>query len=160
MKNNEGDVTHTMELTVGTIVDGVVKTITKFGAFVALPDNQTGMVHISEIAHSYVNDIHEHLKPEQPVRVMVIAMDGGKINLSIKRTIEVVKVQRPPQNRGNFDRPRPQQNRPRQSFDRSRGNNQPKEPATFDDMLKQFMSDSDSKISTIKQYSEHKKRRR
>ncbi len=47
------------QLTVGTVVEGTVKQITKFGAFVLLPDRSTGMVHISEIAHSYVNDIHD-----------------------------------------------------------------------------------------------------
>ena len=50
-----------MELTVGTILEGKVKTITKFGAFIALPEGQTGMVHISEVAHTYVSDIREHL---------------------------------------------------------------------------------------------------
>ena len=48
-----------MELTVGAILEGKVKSITKFGAFISLPDNQTGMVHISEITHAYVNDIHD-----------------------------------------------------------------------------------------------------
>ena len=50
-----------MELTVGEILEGKVKSITNFGAFVALPDNKTGMVHISEVAHSYVSDIRQHL---------------------------------------------------------------------------------------------------
>lgn len=62
-----------MELTVGSIVEGKVKTITKFGAFILLPDGKTGMVHISEIAHAYVNDIHEHLTEGQDVKVMIIA---------------------------------------------------------------------------------------
>ena len=44
-----------MELTVGSIVEGKVKTITKFGAFIMLPDCKTGMVHISDNSHSYVN---------------------------------------------------------------------------------------------------------
>ena len=43
-----------MELTVGAILEGKVKSITNFGAFVALPDNMTGLVHISEVANSYV----------------------------------------------------------------------------------------------------------
>ena len=75
-----------MELSVGTILEGKVKSITKYGAFVALPDGATGMVHISEIAHSYVSDIREHLTEGQDVKVMVIGTEGGKINLSIKRT--------------------------------------------------------------------------
>lgn len=95
-----------MELTVGAIVEGKVKSITKFGAFIALPENKTGMVHISEITHAYVNDIHDHLTEGQDVKVMVIGLENGKINLSIRRT------QPAPQ--------RPQNDRPRQGFDRSR----------------------------------------
>ena len=66
-----------MELTVGAILEGKVKTITNFGAFVALPDNKTGMVHISEVANTYVSDIRQHLTEGQDVKVMVIAVDGG-----------------------------------------------------------------------------------
>jgi len=142
-----------MDLTVGTIVEGSVKSITKFGAFIALPDGRTGMVHISEIAHVYVNDIREHLTEGQTVKVMVIAQDAeGRINLSIKRT-----QQRPPRPAG--DRPA----RPQQSF-RPRGEPQrtprPKEPQSFDDMVKQFMQDSDSRISSVKRYSEHRSKTR
>ena len=74
-----------MDLTVGAILEGTVKSITKFGAFVALPEGKTGMVHISEIAHAYVSDIHEHLTEGQAVKVMVMAVDpagnGGVLRL-------------------------------------------------------------------------------
>ena len=74
-----------MELTVGAVVEGKVKSITNFGAFISLPDNKTGMVHISEVANAYVSDIRQHLTEGQDVKVMVIGTDNGKINLSIKR---------------------------------------------------------------------------
>ena len=74
-----------MELTVGAVLEGKVKSITNFGAFIALPENKTGMVHISEVANAYVSDIRQHLTEGQSVKVMVIGVDGGKINLSIKR---------------------------------------------------------------------------
>ena len=48
-----------MQLKVGEIVEGTVKSLTKFGAFVALDANTTGLVHISEVAHAYVSDLHE-----------------------------------------------------------------------------------------------------
>lgn len=163
-----------MEFEVGAIVEGKVTGITKFGAFVSLPGNKTGMVHISEIAHAYVSDISEHLTVGQEVKVKVIAIDpAGKINLSIKKTVEA------PQRSGRSDRPaggrndrgdrggdrgdRPERknNNNRGSYDRPQRSgaprsNAPKEPQTFDDMLKAFMADSDSKISSIKQYSEHR----
>ena len=71
-----------MELTVGAVLEGKVKSITNFGAFIALPENKTGMVHISEVANAYVSDIHQHLTEGQDVKVMVIGLENGKINLS------------------------------------------------------------------------------
>lgn len=149
-----------MELTVGAIVEGKVKQIAKFGAFIALPDNQTGMVHISEVAHTYVNDIHDFLTEGQTVQVMVISIENGKINLSIRRATT-------PPPKQQFSRPRSFSDRPQQSFDRR--SSAPSAPApqqsapqqkSFDDMLKQFMTESDSKMSTIRQYSEHKTKTR
>jgi len=74
-----------MELTVGAILEGKVKSITNFGAFIALPENKTGMVHISEVANAYVSDIRQHLTEGQDVKVVVIGLENGKVNLSIKR---------------------------------------------------------------------------
>lgn len=153
-------------------MEGKVTGITKFGAFVALPGNKTGMVHISEIAHAYVSDINEYLTIGQDVKVKIIAMDQGKINLSIKKTMD------PPARTGRGDNRGPRNDRGdrgersdrgdrpqrtgggRGGYDqRQRGaarSSGPKEPQSFDDMLKQFMADSDSKISSIKQYSDHR----
>ena len=71
-----------MELTVGAVLEGKVKSITNFGAFIALPENKTGMVHISEVANAYVSDIRQHLTEGQDVKVMVIGNENGKINLN------------------------------------------------------------------------------
>ena len=144
-----------MELTVGAILEGKVKSITKFGAFISLPDNQTGMVHISEITHAYVNDIHDHLTEGQDVKVMVIGLDNGKINLSIRR-IQPAPPRQPADRRGQGERPRSDTRppRPRTSAPAER------QPQSFDDMLKQFMADSDSKISGLKQYSDRKTKNR
>lgn len=160
-----------MELSVGTVVEGKVKQITKFGAFILLPDHSTGMVHISEIAHSFVNDIHDHLTEGQTVKVLVIGNENGKVNLSIKRTLEPpAKPQfsraRPQGDRAPSDRPqsaRPQGERP--AYDRRRPAQPSAAPAapqakSFDDMLKQFMTESDSKISSLRQYSDRKTKSR
>ena len=74
-------------------MEGKVKSLTKFGAFILLPDGSTGMVHISEVAHAYVSDIHDHLTEGQMVKVMIIGMENGKINLSIKRTVAPPRTQ-------------------------------------------------------------------
>lgn len=141
-------------------MEGKVKSITKFGAFILLPGNQTGMVHISEITHAYVSDIHDHLTEGQDVKVMVIGLDNGKINLSIRRTIPAPPRQpsdRSKQPRTENRSSRSQENRPSRPRSGQPANSQPQ---SFDDMLKQFMADSDSKISGIKQYSEHKTKNR
>lgn len=71
---------------VGSIVEGVVKKITKFGAFVELPGGLTGLVHISEIAPTYVRDVQDYLQENDRVKVKVINIDEqGRIGLSIKK---------------------------------------------------------------------------
>ena len=73
-----------MELEVGAIMEGKVTGITKFGAFVLLPDGKSGLVHISEIANSFVSDISAFVQVGQMVRVRVLSVSPeGKINLSI-----------------------------------------------------------------------------
>ena len=153
-----------MELTVGAVLEGKVKSITNFGAFVALPENLTGMVHISEVANSYVSDIRQHLTEGQDVKVMVIGVDGNKINLSIKRL--EARPQRPAGNFRGGPRTAPQsqnapssQNRPARTAPTP-----PPAPKTadqlFEEKLKAFMTESDSKISSIRQYSDHRTKSR
>ena len=78
-----------MGLEVGDILDGKVTGVTKFGVFVGLPDGKTGMVHISEIAGTYVKEIRDFVTEGQEVKVMVMVVgDDGKIGLSIRRAEE------------------------------------------------------------------------
>ncbi len=144
-----------MELTVGAILEGKVKSITNFGAFIALPENKTGMVHISEVANAYVSDIRQHLTEGQDVKVTVISLDNGKVNLSIKRL-------------------QPRENAPRREFkpqnEQRPVQNQRPAPAPapapktadqlFEEKLKAFMAESDSKIASCKQYSDRSRGRR
>ena len=145
-------------------MEGKVKSLSKFGAFITLPDGSTGMVHISEIAHAYVNDIRDHLTEGQDVKVMIISRENGKTNLSIKRTLPPpAKPQfSRPQNRGYGSAPRSNAPNNRSAAPRSQTASAPAQPQqkSFDDMLKQFMTESSSKMSSIKQYSEHKTKTR
>lgn len=129
-----------MELGLGSIYEGKITGITKFGAFVSLPEGKTGLVHISEIAHTYVNDIREHLSEGQEVRVKVINVDAaGRINLSIKKTTA------PPP-------PQPAPVAPRQA---------PPPPIdNFEERLTKFMQDSKNNMASSKLYSEKRTRRR
>jgi S1 RNA binding domain protein len=100
------------------------------------------MVHISEIAHTYVSNIRDHLKEGQAVAVKVVGVDGeGRINLSIKKATE---------------NPRPAApayaGAPRRAL--------PREPLTFEDKIKQFMQDSESKMSDLKQHTDKRGARR
>ena len=147
-----------MEFTVGAILDGKVKTITNFGAFIALPENKTGLVHISEVANTFVSDIRQHLTEGQDVKVVVIGTENGKINLSMKR-LEAKRETAP--RSGNF---RPRESSPAQSHPQRTAPTPPPAPKTadqlFEERLKQFMSESDSKISSIRQYSDHRTKSR
>ena len=144
-----------MELTVGAVLEGKVKSITNFGAFIQLPENKTGMVHISEVSNTYVSDIRQHLTEGQDVKVMVINLDSGKINLSIKRLEP--KPQRGPGRGNSF--PRKEGGSPQRSAPTP-----PPAPKTadqlFEEKLKAFMTESDSKISSLRQYSDHRTRSR
>jgi len=75
-------------LQVGQVLTGEVTGITNFGAFVLLPNKATGLVHISEVADSYVRDIKDYLQLNQEVKVKVISVSDGKIGLSIRRANE------------------------------------------------------------------------
>ena len=171
-----------MELTVGAVLEGKIKSITNFGAFVALPENKTGMVHISEVANAYVSDIRQHLTEGQDVKVMVIGNENGKINLSIKR------LEPKPQRENNGGKPNFQrreggfQNREGGNFQRREGGFQNREnqgaqsrpqyatpapapaPKTadqlFEEKLKAFMSESDTKLSSMRADHRTKSRRR
>ncbi len=156
-----------MELTVGAILEGKVKTITNFGAFVALPENKTGMVHISEVANTYVSDIRQHLTEGQDVKVVVIGNENGKINLSIKRLEPKPQREGAPRQGGNFrQNPAPRrENGPAQNQNRpQRAPVQPAAPKTadqlFEEKLKAFMSESDNKLSSIRADHRTKSRRR
>ena len=78
-----------MQLEIGKIYDGKVKGITQYGAFVDIEGGGTGMVHISEIANTFVNEIRDHLTENQDVKVKVIGInEAGKVSLSIKKAEE------------------------------------------------------------------------
>ena len=159
-----------MELTVGAVLEGKVKSITNFGAFIALPDNKTGMVHISEVANAYVSDIRQHLTEGQDVKVVVIGNENGKINLSIKRLEAKPARENSPRGNGNLrpaGAPRREGQNPGQNPASSRPQRAPMPPAApktadqlFEEKLKAFMSESDTKLSSMRADHRTKSRRR
>jgi S1 RNA binding domain protein len=76
-----------MAIEVGAILEGKVSGITKFGAFIDLPESKTGMVHISEVAPTFITEISDYVKVGQTVKVKVLAVGDGKISLSMKQAL-------------------------------------------------------------------------
>ena len=58
----QGGNQNSMTIEVGSVMEGTVTGITKFGAFVELPDKKVGLVHISEVANEYVKDVNDFLR--------------------------------------------------------------------------------------------------
>jgi len=144
-----------MSIEVGSKLKGKVTGVTNFGAFVELPGGSTGLVHISEVAHSYVKDINDHVKVNDEVEVVVLSEREGKISLSIRKaTPKPVEetTSYSPRPRKEFNRSR--DNRPRDN--RSKGNfAKPKE--TFEDKLSKFLKSSDENLSSLKKNTETKR---
>lgn len=142
-----------MELEIGSILEGKVTSIMKFGAFVSLGNGKSGLVHISEIANTFVNDVHDFLEEGQSVKVKVLSAENGKINLSIKKALpqepRPAAADRP---RGQF---RPQQPRPQQTQSAPRFARAPQQTLSpsadlsFEDKLKQFMTASEGKMADL-----------
>lgn len=147
-----------MELEIGAIQEGKVTGITKFGAFVLLPGGKSGLVHISEIANAYVNDVNDYLKVGDAVKVKVLSVnEAGKINLSIKQAQPSAPrpayTPRPAQPAANAPRPA---NTYRSAPPRGGEVAPPTGDASFEDKLKQFMQQSDSKINDSKIYADRR----
>ena len=131
-----------MEFKVGDVLEGKITGVTKFGAFVDIGENKTGMVHISEVARSFVNDIAEHLKMGDTVKVKVMTVgDDGKVSLSIKRAMDP-----PPRNA-----PRPPAVQPgRPDAFQWNASVPDKSDASFEDMMNKFKQTSEDKFTTLK----------
>ncbi len=143
-----------MQLEIGKIYDGKVKGITNYGAFVEVPVEGakpiTGMVHISEVANTFVNDIRQFLTEEQEVKVKVLQVnEQGKISMSIKKAMPEEKPQqqkqqrprRPERDRGVVWEPKPQK---------------PQTEMTFEDMMSKFKQNSEEHMCDIKRNTDRK----
>jgi len=139
-----------MQLEIGAIVEGKVTGITKFGAFVELPGGKTGMVHISEVSASYVNEIGDHLSENQVVKVKILKISpDGKVSLSIKKCVETPAAPPGvhPHHRPQSPGPQHQRQRPR---DMGWQGKKQTEAHSFEDMLNKFKQTSEDKMSDLK----------
>ena len=165
-----------MAVEIGRIYEGKVTGITKFGAFVEVDNGTSGLVHISEVSSSFVNDINDILKVGDEVKVKIIKInDDGKISMSIKQT----EVRPKPKNFGKSV-----DGRASQEEMRSVGKNQPKPrqfsskpeisddivysdgfvqktsgDANFEDMLSKFKASSEERMSDLKRAVDNRRGR-
>lgn len=136
-----------MQIEVGAILNGKVTGLTNFGAFVDIEGGKTGMVHISEVASSYVSDIREHLSLNQEVKVKVLNITAdGKISLSIKKALEPDTKQKP-----NAGSPR----RPGNVWQGSKASVS-SEAQSFEEMMAKFKQISDDKMTDLKHSADAK----
>jgi len=119
-----------MSVSVGEIVEGTVTGITNFGAFIQLPEGKSGLVHISEVSHDYVEKVSDYLKKDEKIKVKVLSISAdGKISLSIRQA-------------------KPKTSKPAEidwvkSDDKHRN-------MSFEDMLNMYLKDSTEKIDQVK----------
>ncbi len=137
-----------MQLEVGSVVEGKVIGITKFGAFVELAPGKTGMVHISEVANTYVKDISDHVSEGQTVKVKILRVaEDGKISLSIKKALPPAPrpYRRPREPQGAGSSPgRPGSFEWQSPSSRYSGNE------NFEEMMTRFKQTSDEKMTDLK----------
>ena len=173
-----------MQLEIGKIYNGKVKGITQYGAFVDIEGGGTGMVHISEIANTYVSDIREHLSENQDVKVKVIGInEAGKVSLSIKKASEngdsQQRQRRFDKGQGKFDKGGDRGDKGADKGDRSfdkgdRGSDKgeraqrskpvvwepkkqiPPSEMTFEDMMSRFKQTSEERMCDLKRSTDRK----
>jgi S1 RNA binding domain protein len=118
-----------MSVDTGTIVEGTVVKITNYGAFVELPDGRSGLVHIREIADTFVKDVHDYLKEQEKVKVKVLGLnDRGKLDLSVKQALS-----------------------PEERVARVRAK------ASFEEKMKAFLKESEERLLDLKRNTEAKR---
>lgn len=162
-----------MQLEIGKVYNGKVKAITQYGAFMDIEGGGSGMVHISEIANTYVSDIREHLTEDQDVKVKVIGInEAGKVSLSIKKAAENSEASAP--RRGDKGSGRDHRSDDKgdrgDKGDRAGNNNRrsskpavwepkkqtPPSEMTFEDMMSRFKQTSEERICDLKRSTDRK----
>lgn len=92
-KKAEEEIHHKISmLAPGTIMEGTVESLMPYGAFIALPDGLSGLVHISQISQRRIKKPSEVVNVGDKVKVKVLNTNDGKISLSMKAVEENSEV--------------------------------------------------------------------
>lgn len=135
-----------MQIDIGSVHEGTVTGLTKFGAFVKLENGASGMVHISEVSNDFVNEISDHLAEGDKVKVKVIEInEKGKISLSIKKALPKPEKPKSPKPKKENNSNRGWKGAPQQESSA---------PMSFEDMMAKFKAQSEDKMSDLKRSSD------
>ena len=135
-----------MQIDIGSVHEGTVTGLTKFGAFVKLENGASGMVHISEVSYDFVNEISAHLAEGDKVKVKVIEInEKGKISLSIKKALPKPEKPKSPKPKKENNSNRGWKGAPQQESSA---------PMSFEDMMAKFKAQSEDKMSDLKRSSD------
>lgn len=141
-----------MSLEVGNKVEGKITGLAKFGAFIDLGNNKTGLVHISEVSDKFVEDINDELKVGQVVTVQILSIDdNGKIALSMRnreKEAEEKKEQPKPEYKKETSN-----RRPSKPFNKKQSNNS----QDFDSLMNDFLKESETRLSSLRKNTENKR---
>lgn len=135
-----------MAIEIGSTVKGAVLKVADYGAIVRLPEGSTGLVHISEIANTYVRDIRDFISEGDEVNVKVLRLGPkGRFELSIKQCgLDPLTAQH--------------------AKNHTYGSPQAPVAAgvgiSFEDRLSKFMKDSEERMHDIKRRNESKRGRK
>jgi S1 RNA binding domain protein len=144
-----------MLVEIGSVAKGTVAKVVPYGAIVRIEGGKTGLVHISEIADTFVNQVSDYLNEGDPVLVKVVGIsDRGRYELSVKRvsaqdyaTHGLAAPTPPvPATPSPKDAPRPPSRRDgRQDFERK---------------LSEFLKDSEERLAPLRAAATAKRGRR
>ena len=147
-----------MQIEKGEIIEGKITGITKYGAFVSITKEISGMIHISEISFEFIKDINERLKLNQTVKAVVIGVnDDGKLALSIKQIPKDIEPDKPAET-GEIGETveTAVKSRVETPEEFAKTNKNAGAQLNFEDMLNKFKRESDEKMSDLKSLEQRK----
>jgi len=143
-----------MGIEIGSTVEGTIVKIADYGAIVRLQGGKTGLIHISEIADTFVRDVKEYFKEQDRVRVKVLSVNAkGRYELSTKQVEQPILSHPEP--------PKPAQREPEPvylgpedvpNFGASQFND-----CTFEERMSRFVKESEERLLQLKRNIENKR---
>lgn len=144
-----------MNLEIGSFVEGRIVDIVKFGVFVKIKGEKTGLVHISQISDEFVRNISDYVTVGSDIVAKVISIDDkGRVQLSMKDV--------PPEKAAQFKKSVEEKNPSSSSQPISetpfyRNKNAPPKEENFESKMKKFLRQSEDRLIDLKRSTESKR---